>query len=108
MRVSECCLIKLFPYILFEKYINILALEMASPGNRHCANCIGTLSFPIVGDAENVWRYGTVFILEVGKLNWTDLQQVDSVTQTHAEFMNWSSVLFTPIRPLWTPLYAAK
>ena len=20
---------------------------MASPGNRHCANCIGTLSFPI-------------------------------------------------------------
>jgi len=32
---------------LFEKYTNILALEMASPGNRHCANCIGALSFPI-------------------------------------------------------------
>ena len=28
---------------LFEKYINILELEMASPGNRHCANCIGAL-----------------------------------------------------------------
>ena len=39
---------KLLPYILFEKYIYILALEMASPGNQHCANCIGTLSFPIV------------------------------------------------------------
>jgi len=26
----------------------ILALEMASPGNQHCANWIGTLSFPIV------------------------------------------------------------
>ena len=38
---------KLLPYVLFEKYTNILALEMASPGNRHCANCIGTLSFPI-------------------------------------------------------------
>ena len=25
---------------------NIFALEMASPGNRHGANCIGTLSFP--------------------------------------------------------------
>ena len=25
----------------------MLALEMASPGNQHCANCIGTLSFPI-------------------------------------------------------------
>ena len=34
---------KLLRYILFEKYINILALEMASPGNRHCASCIGAL-----------------------------------------------------------------
>ena len=25
----------------------VLALEMASPGNQHCANCIGTLSLPI-------------------------------------------------------------
>jgi len=33
-------------FILFEKYINILALEMVSPGNQNCANCIGTLSFP--------------------------------------------------------------
>ena len=24
-----------------------LALEMACPGNRHCANCIGTLLFPV-------------------------------------------------------------
>jgi len=38
--VSECCLIILLPYILFQKYIYILALEMASPGNRRCANCI--------------------------------------------------------------------
>jgi len=30
-----------------EKYIRILALEMASSGNQHCANCIGTFSFPI-------------------------------------------------------------
>jgi len=32
---------------LFEKYICILALKMASPENQHCANCIGTLSLPI-------------------------------------------------------------
>jgi len=32
-------------YFLSEKYTYILALEMAS--NQHCANCIGTLSFPI-------------------------------------------------------------
>ena len=32
---------------LFEKYIYILALEMSSPVNQHCASCIGTLSFPI-------------------------------------------------------------
>jgi len=34
-------------FILFEKRIYLLALEMASPGNQHCANCIGTLLFPI-------------------------------------------------------------
>ena len=41
-------MIKLLPYILFEKYIYVLALEMASSGNQHCANCIGTLSFPVL------------------------------------------------------------
>ena len=46
-------MIKFFPYILFEKYINILALEMASPGNRHCANCIGTLSLPLYTAADS-------------------------------------------------------
>jgi len=49
ITVSECCSIQLRPCILVDTYINIniLALEMASPGNRHCANCIGTLSFPM-------------------------------------------------------------
>jgi len=45
--------------------IYILALESASPANRHCANCIGTLSFPIlaelseevVGDASTPLLY---------------------------------------------------
>ena len=45
---SECCLIKLLTYILFEKNINIIVLEMASPGNQHCVNSIGTLSNPIL------------------------------------------------------------
>jgi len=39
-------MIKLLPYILNEKHVYILALEMASQGNQHCASCIGTLSFP--------------------------------------------------------------
>jgi len=47
ITVSEWCLKKLLPHILFEKYIYILALEKASPENRHCADCIGTLSFRI-------------------------------------------------------------
>ena len=29
-----------------KKYIYIFALEMATPKNLHCANCIDTLSFP--------------------------------------------------------------
>jgi len=45
IAVPESCLIKSLPYILSEKYINISALDSASPGNRHCASCIGTLSF---------------------------------------------------------------
>jgi len=47
ITVSWCCLTKLLLYIFVQKYIQLLALEMASPGNQHCANCIGTLSFPI-------------------------------------------------------------
>ena len=57
ITVSECCLIKLLPYILLEKYRNILALEIARTEyilayitriyNQHCANYIGTLLFPI-------------------------------------------------------------
>ena len=27
---------------------------MASPRNQHCASCIGTLSFPIPGDAASI------------------------------------------------------
>ena len=34
-------------YLVENRDIYILALEMASPGNQHCVNCIGTLSFPI-------------------------------------------------------------
>jgi len=30
-------MIKLLPYVLLERCICILALEVASPGNRHCA-----------------------------------------------------------------------
>ena len=47
ITVSWCCLTKLLLYIFVQKYIQLLALEIASPGNQHCANCIGTLSFPI-------------------------------------------------------------
>ena len=56
ITVSESCLIKLLQYILFEKYSYILALEMASPANQHSANCIGTLSFPILISVMNHFR----------------------------------------------------
>ena len=32
ITVSECCLTELLPYILFEKYINILSLEIPAQG----------------------------------------------------------------------------
>jgi len=44
-------------YFISKIYIHILALEMASPVNKHCANCIGTLSFiPIFNHANCVDR----------------------------------------------------
>jgi len=47
-------LVKLLPYILLEKYINISALEITSPGNWHCAYCIGALSIPIDSGAIQI------------------------------------------------------
>jgi len=45
-------------YFLSEKYIYILALKMASPGNRHFANCSGILSFPMVRRKKSCgWPY---------------------------------------------------
>jgi len=41
------------PKIMINDTVNIVALEMASPGNRHCANCIGTVSFPV--EVLNCW-----------------------------------------------------
>ena len=35
-------------YVSFKNRFIFLALELASPGNQHCARCIGTLSFPIL------------------------------------------------------------
>ena len=52
---------KLLPGILFEKCIDILASEMASPRNRHCANCIGALSFRVqMSSRQQVKRRRTV------------------------------------------------
>ena len=55
-------MIKLLSYILFERCIYILALEVACPGNQHCANCIGTLSFPIFHNSRltKTWFYSAV------------------------------------------------
>jgi len=46
-----------FVYFGRKKYIYILALETASPGNRHCASCIGTLSFPVYTPGPRYMRH---------------------------------------------------
>jgi len=55
-------LIKSLPYIFFEKYINILALEMASPGNRHSTH-LRSLLF-----AQKKLRF-TVSVIMVNKVS---------------------------------------
>jgi len=66
---------------------------MTRPGNQHCANCIGTLSFPIAsidsGDAVNEGRIGLSAHIGVRNVHrksvtsYTPLQQVSlSLTLT--------------------------
>jgi len=66
---SECCLIKLLSYIRFEKYAYILTLKMASPGNQHLANCIGTLSFPRTEPTYG--SLGPTALHSIRHLNWS-------------------------------------
>jgi len=74
-------LISIF-YLKNDTYI--LALEMASPRNQHCANCIGsigTLSFPIGRiypmhamspmTPEILGNFGTSFFLGGGRIDTT-------------------------------------
>ena len=79
--VSERGLIKLFPCILFGKYIYSLTLEMAGPVNQHCANCIDTLSFPLALATDGGARCGFLLVTTVShakRLNRLCRLSVDS------------------------------
>jgi len=77
----------LLPYILFEKYINILALEMARTGNRHYVNCIGTLSFPIVHLSlySSIWIRYKIFYTPLRFYIYTEMQNVIELSPTLAK-----------------------
>jgi len=64
----------LLPHILCEKYIKILELGIASPENQHCANCIGTLSFPMGAEGQ----FNQSINLFTGTTLHTTLLQQDS------------------------------
>jgi len=66
---------KMLPFILFEKCIYILTLEMASWGN--CANCIGTVSFFMPPCWCGQWHYLCAVLprvcgLDISCLSWYD------------------------------------
>ena len=58
---------------------------MASPGNQHCTNCIGTLSFPIAV-ASKVWhrsRLSTIWRILASMPPLTSLtQSICATTKT--------------------------
>jgi len=66
---------KISSVYIIRKYTYILALEMASPRNQHCANCIGTLSFPISRSCvfnvamQQSKRLSATMLTEVAKYN---------------------------------------
>ena len=39
-------------YSIWKKYFYIFALEMASPGNQHCANCVGHTFVPYITNTD--------------------------------------------------------
>ena len=40
--------------VMFDKIASVYFIcKMASPGKKHCANCIGTLSFPMLHSIED-------------------------------------------------------
>ena len=88
---SKCCLIKLLPYILFEKCIYIFALEMASPGNQHCANCIDTLSFPILPHSLPLSARGFVWVTASSRIRRSTASIALAVRQSLA-FHSWNLV----------------
>ena len=48
---------------------------MASPGNQHCANCIGTLSFPIHCRSAAGPRVSSWQAVSCGYINAESLEQ---------------------------------
>ena len=52
-------------YFIWKKNIYILALEMASPENQHCANCICTLSFPMAVSSSGGVAHAIYYVLPV-------------------------------------------
>ena len=49
---------------------------MVSPGNQHCANCIGTLSFPIVIIEANNGKIAERNTWDVGCVKVTVIMQI--------------------------------
>jgi len=72
-------------YFLLEKYIDILALEMAGPWNQHCANCIGTVSCPVV-------FFTAPPKIKLSTTNWTTLRATGGVelSLTCAKVYSWA------------------
>jgi len=60
-------------YFIWKNIIYILALEIASAWSQHCANVIGTLSFPmnrsfkLVDGRQSAGQWGAQATVQVGR-----------------------------------------
>jgi len=83
----------------------ILALEMASPGDQNCANCIGTLSLPTPAHRGDVDRkqFSDIAITQTDGANtqfrvWCR----DCERHTHGMALLELTVIYAaPYKPLW-------
>ena len=72
-------------YFLLEKYIDIVALEMAGQWNQHCANCIGRFR-------SVLFFFTAPPKIKLSTTNWTTLRATGGVEMslTRAKVYSWA------------------
>ena len=75
---------------------------MASPGNQHCASCIGTLSFPLVSQSLKGRCYSNqILLVLVYGCRWTQAASIGAAGRASVGLCSVISYIFGTISNHW-------